>query len=480
MRKPTITDRLRYTAWAADKIIHTLNRLGYCYERKDEERWEVRYLAGGVQYSPVEDAGLLHIDVHALPRKVKTLDLTRPDVLHELTTAVGGVRVSYANRRGLVYVLLYTEPSKRAEAELPKHVDLDLADRPRGAYMVPLGAGVDGARWVSLLDVLNVLIGGEPGAGKSMLLNTWLASLTQAHEPDELQLTLVDPKRVELAGWRGLPHLAGPIATTAEEAEGAIDLLLDDLDRRARMMQSVGARNLASYNGLSDRPLPLHLVVIDELTDLTLAAGGPRSDLFKKLIRCASTGRALGVLFVVATQSPRSEIVNGNLKAAMNTRLAFRTASRTDSRVILDRPDAASISRRTPGRLVWAHDGRVERLQGYYVTDDVLAGLQGAQDASESVSDHVLSDAERWVASIARWDLGGVFAIDAIYERTGPKSEGGVSYRWLKETAKRWERAGWLASDPANPTSPRVLTDVLRDVLTETGSNTSEHTSEQR
>ena len=95
--------------------------------------------------------------------------------------------------------------------------------------------------------------------------------------------------------------------------------------------QAVGARNLAGYNRLSATPLPLRLVVIDELTDLTLAAGGPRSELFKKLIRVASTGRALGVLFVLATQSPRAEIVNGNLKACMNTRIAFRCASRTDA-----------------------------------------------------------------------------------------------------------------------------------------------------
>lgn len=470
-------DRPTHLSWASKVFRRTLTRLGYSSKRQDGTEWEVS-ICDAVYYVP-RDAGLLEIDVHRLPRRVKVADLASEDVCHELSAAIGGYKVESRNRRGLVYVVWYTEPEKATEAELPQRVDLDLSDRPRGQWLVPLGAGVDGARWVSLLDVLNVLIGGEPGAGKSMMLNTWLASLTQAHTPDELQLTLVDPKRVELAGWRNLPHLAGDIATTAEEAEAAIDLLLDDLDRRARLMQSVGARNLAGYNELSDRPLPLHLVIIDELTDLTLAAGGPRLDLFKKLIHCASTGRALGVLFVLATQSPRAEIVNSNLKAAMNTRIAFRTASRTDSRVILDRPDAASISRRTPGRCVAVLGDGLERLQGYHVTDDVLASLQGAHSASEDHGDGLLSEKERWVLNIARYDLAGVFAVDAIYDRTGPKSEGGVSYRWLKETAKKWEARGWLASDPANPTSPRVLTDVLRDVLTEAGSNMSEHTSER-
>lgn len=113
-------------------------------------------------------------------------------------------------------------------------------------YAVPLGIDQRGqARWESLLRLLNVLIGGAPGGGKSGLLNAWLAALTQAHGPDALRLSLIDLKGVELHGWRGLLHVLGPVAETSEEALRTLELLPGEIDRRKRLFQAVGARNLA-------------------------------------------------------------------------------------------------------------------------------------------------------------------------------------------------------------------------------------------
>jgi hypothetical protein len=456
----------------AKTVRATLTRLGYAAKRDDGSLWEIAFKS--LSYYEPGDAALIEVDVHRLPRKVTTLDLTGDVTLHELSTALDGLPVKALNTRGLVYAVQLSPPPP--PVRLPRRVDLDLATRPDGEYQVPLGVGRNGPRWASLLDLLNVLVGGQPGSGKSMLLSTWLAALTTAYGPAGLRLTLIDPKRVELAGWRGLPHLAGGIATTSDEAGQAFDLLLDEVDRRARAFATVNARGLVGYNRRATEPLPLHLVVIDELTDLAIQAGGPKSDLWRKLLRAASTGRALGILFVMATQSPRSEIVNGNLKAVLNTRIAFRVPTSTDSQVILDRPDAARLPKALPGRMVAITGDKAEVLQGYCIDDAALAEVQtaagaGAGAAGTEVPD-LLTDDERWVARIALHDLGGAFKVDAIYSHTGPAGEGGVSYRWLCDLARRWEARGWL-SKPVSAAEPRRVTPELAALLSERP-NTSE------
>lgn len=453
------TDRVTLTTEIAAVFQQTLTRLGFCHRNADGDLWQVAFRDVG--YYPPGDAAVLAVDVHRLPRKVTTLALADRVVVHELSTAVGGYPVQAVNTTGLLYLVRYTSPAQAA-ARLPKRVDLDLASRPSVPYAVPLGVDQGGRpRWESLLRLLNVLIGGAPGGGKSGLLSTWLACLTQAHPPAELRLSLIDPKGVELHGWGGLPHVLGPVAETPEEARRVLELLRDEIDRRKRLFQAVGARSLAGYNHLTPQaPLPLHLVIIDELTDLTIQAGGPKSELFLKLISAASIGRALGILFLLATQSPRAEIVNGNLKAVMNTRIAFRTASRADSRVIMDRPDAADLPADRPGRMVLALDGKTRVYQSYYLADEALRALQGVTQRPGLLT----SDEER-VLRIALDELGGAFAIGELYARTGPASAGGVSKRWLEHLAAAWEARGWLirAGDPTHPR--RVAAGVVGPLL---------------
>ncbi len=462
------TDRVTLTTEVAGIFRQTLTRLGFCQRTADGDLWQVAFRDVG--YYPPGDAAVLVVDVHRLPHKVTTLALADKVVIHELSTAVGGYPVQAVNTTGLLYLVRYTPPAQ-ITARLPKRADLDLASRPAVPYAVPLGIDQGGRpRWESLLRLLNVLVGGAPGGGKSGLLNAWLAALTQAHPPDELRLSLIDPKGVELHGWRHLPHVLGSLAETPEEARRVLELLRDEIDRRKRLFQAVGARSLAGYNHLVPQaPLPLHLVVIDELTDLTIQAGGPKSDLFLKLISAASIGRALGIQFLLATQSPRAEIVNGNLKAVMNTRIAFRTASREDSRVIMDRPDAADLSADRPGRMVVALDGKVRVYQGYYLSDEALHTFQGVAQQPSSL----FTPDEQRVLRIALDELGGAFAIGEIYARTGPASAGGVSKRWLEHIAAAWEARGWLVRD-GDPTHPRrvdmdVVGSLLRAVVTEPG-----------
>lgn len=437
---------------------HTLTRLGFTARRADGTVWPVRF--DEAFYYPAGDAAFIGVDVHRLPRKVTTLALAAPTVLHELSMAIGGLPVTNNNTSGLVYVVRYTPPIWAAR-QLPRRVDLELAGRPAALpFAVPLGVDAHGrAHWVSLLRLLNVLIGGEPGAGKSMLLNCWLAALTQAHGPAELQLTLVDPKRVELYGWRAAPGTN--YAETPAQAEALLDELRDDIERRGRLFQAVGARTLMGYNQVAAgqrwevAPLPLRLVVIDELTDLTLQAGGSRGSLFRKLISAAAVGRALGVLFLIATQSPRAEIIDGNLKATLNTRIAFRTASRADSRVIMDRSEAADLPSDAPGRLLVTQAGRLRAYQGYYLADVALRALQNA-DAALRAGGGLTPDEQR-VLALAVQELDGAFPIKELYTRLGPKSAGGISQRWLEGLAQCWEARGWLVADPSDPTRPRQV-----------------------
>ena len=242
------TDRVTLTTEVADVFRQTLTRLGFCHRTADGDLWQVAFRDVG--YYPPGDAAVLVVDVHRLPRKVTTLALADQVVIHELSTAVGGYPVQAVNTTGLLYLVRYTPPTPAA-ARLPKRVDLDLASRPAVPYAVPLGVDQRGRpRWESLLRLLNVLIGGAPGGGKSGLLNTWLAALTQAHPPSELRLSLIDPKGVELHGWRSLPHVLGPVAETPEEARRTLELLRDEIERRKRLFQAVGARSLAGYNHL--------------------------------------------------------------------------------------------------------------------------------------------------------------------------------------------------------------------------------------
>jgi DNA segregation ATPase FtsK/SpoIIIE-like protein len=455
----TYMDRVTLTTEVVRIFQQTLTRLGFCQRTADGGLWQVAFRDVG--YYPPADAAVLTVDVHRLPRKVTTLALADSVTIHELSTAIGGYLVQAINSTGMLYVVRYTPPQP-AMVKLPKCVDFDLTSRPITPYAVPLGADCSGrVRWQSLLRLLNVLIGGAPGGGKSMLLNTWLAALAQAHPASELRLSLIDPKGVELHGWRDLPQVLGQIAETPVEAGRTLELLRDEIDRRKRLFQSVGARSLPSYNHLVPQAsLPLHLVVIDELTDLTIQAGGPKSDLFMKLISAASIGRALGILFVLATQSPRAEIVNGDLKAVMNTRIAFRTASREDSRVIMDRADAADLPADRPGRMVMMLDGGVRVYRSCHLSDETLHAFQGTRQQAD-----LLTPGEQRVLKIALDDLGGAFAVNEIYARTGPASRGGVSKRWLEHLAAAWEAKGWLVHD-GDPTHPRrVDTGVVAPLM---------------
>jgi DNA segregation ATPase FtsK/SpoIIIE, S-DNA-T family len=231
-----------------------------------------------------------------------------------------------------------------------------------------LGKDVAGnARCYDLASMPHLLIAGTTGSGKSVLVNAILTCLLVNNTPTNLRMILVDPKRVELTGYNGIPHLLAPVIVEAEEVVGALQWVQREMDARYHRFSQVGTRNIADYNTrFPDQLLPYMLVLIDELADLMMLAP---DETERSLTRLAQLARATGIHLIIATQRPSVDVVTGLIKANFPARVAFAVASGIDSRVILDQPGAERLLGRGD-MLFQAPDAAAPvRLQGVYVSD---------------------------------------------------------------------------------------------------------------
>lgn len=231
-----------------------------------------------------------------------------------------------------------------------------------------------------LASMPHLLIAGTTGSGKSVCVNSLLSSLLLHNTPAELRLILVDPKRVELTGYNGIPHLLSPVIVEAERVVGALQWVQREMDARYYRFAQVGARNIQDYNKKNSPALPFMLVLIDELADLMMLAP---DETERSLTRLAQLARATGIHLVLATQRPSVDVVTGLIKANFPSRIAFAVASGVDSRVILDQPGAERLLGRgdmlfqapdapAPVRLqgVWVSDPEIQRLIDYWRLQD--------------------------------------------------------------------------------------------------------------
>jgi hypothetical protein len=435
---------------AAERIRTALTRLGYCYKTKRGDVIEVSYRQLGVvgdQY------GVLEVDVQRLPPRVSIGKLTHKETLHHLT-AVVGKPVHKLNTTGLSYCI---ELQPRRKRRLPQTVHLDMGTRPLGEYVIPIGQGFENAEWRSLLDTSHILVGGESRSGKSTWLNAMLVSLLCTYTPGELRLALVDPKGVEFTPFSVVPHLFKPVAITHQAASALMSSLIDEMDRRRDLFAGVYARNLLAYNErvtkAGEKPLPLMLVVIDEVTDIALQCG-QNSAFYQNLIRLSSKGAAFGLILVLATQNPKAEVLNTLIRGNMSTRIAFRVSSIAHSRTILGRGGAQDLPRTIRGRMLARLDEAMVELQGFYVPDEAVLDLIGRW---QRASGPKLSPIERALVVYARDELDGSFPIGRMYEAF----KGQISHRQLVKLGRRWENNGWLTS-PSSVVDARQVTDELR------------------
>ncbi|MCR4407348.1 MAG: FtsK/SpoIIIE domain-containing protein [Anaerolineae bacterium] len=438
---------------AARRIQQALTRMGLCYETKDGHLVEVSYSRIGVvgdQY------GLLEVDLQRLPRKVTVNKLAHRDTLHHLT-AVVGKPVKKLNTTGLTYcVVLSPEPKGR----LPKRVELDVDSRPPGEYMIPIGQGCQGAVWRSLLDTSHILVGGESRSGKSTWLNCLLAALLNVYGTDRLNVAIIDPKGVEFTAYAGIPHLVVPIAEEPKQAGEVTDWLMGEMNRRRRLFTGYFAKNLMTYNSRADKPLPLIVTVIDEVTDIALQCG-LRSRFYTNLIRLASKAGSFGIILVLATQNPKAEVLNTLIKGNLSTRIAFRVATPEHSRTILGVSGAEKLSREIRGRMLARLDAELVELQGFLVNDAQIMAL--AERLGSRLTKPPLEPVERDLVAYAVEHLGGGFKIGELARAFAGDER--TSAWHIRKLAERWEQEG-LLTKPAHATAPRMVTPRLLSLLT--------------
>jgi S-DNA-T family DNA segregation ATPase FtsK/SpoIIIE len=235
---------------------------------------------------------------------------------------------------------------------------------------LPLGRDVSGEAVIaSLEDMPHLLIAGATGSGKSVCMNTFLTALLYQNAPHELKFILVDPKRVELTPYDGIPHLLTPVITEAERALQALRWAVAELGRRLHRFSEQGARNIEEYNRKQKDEqdmLPRIVVVIDELADLMMRQF--RRDTETMIARIAQMARAVGMHLVIATQRPSVDVITGLIKANIPTRIAFRTVSSVDSRTILDGIGAEDLLGQGDMLFMDARTPNPVRIQGIYTS----------------------------------------------------------------------------------------------------------------
>ena len=243
----------------------------------------------------------------------------------------------------------------------------------KGGLAFALGEDAGGAPLVlDLAAMPHILIAGATGSGKSVCINSLVASLLMTRPPDQLRMIMVDPKRVELTPFNGIPHLVMPVIVEPDEVQPALRGLINEMTRRYKMMEDLGVRNIAGYNAKSEEPMSFLVLIVDELADLMMTGG---LEVEQQLVRLAQLGRAAGIHMVLATQRPSVKVVTGLLKANVPARVAFAVASQVDSRVILDSGGAEALMGKGDLLLLNNDFPKARRGQGTLVYDEEMDQL---------------------------------------------------------------------------------------------------------
>ena len=247
-------------------------------------------------------------------------------------------------------------------------LESDAMRNAKSKISVPLGLDVSGIPKVAdIAKMPHVLIAGQTGSGKSICINSWISTLLFRASPEEVRMIMVDPKRVELSQYNGIPHLLTPVIVEPEKVVSALKWAVGEMERRYKTFTEVGAKNIDSYNNMAGfQSMPYIVIVIDELAEIMLFSP---SEVEDNICRIAQMARAVGIHLVLATQRPSVNVITGLIKANIPTRIAFAVSSMMDSRVILDSVGAEKLLGRGDMLYIPPELAKPVRVQGCFISD---------------------------------------------------------------------------------------------------------------
>ena len=309
----------------------------------------------------------------ALGTKLSKITALERDLALALAAPTGTIRIEAPiPGRSLVGIEL---PNKSPEfVPLRKMMESEAMKNINSKLAVALGLDVSGKAIVTEIGRMpHVLIAGQTGSGKSVCVNAFLSSILFRASPSEVKFILVDPKRVELTSYNGIPHLLTPVIVEPEKVVFALRWILSEMDRRYKLFAQAGARNIDGYNEMSGfQALPYIVLVVDELSDIMLYSPVEVED---SITRIAQMSRATGIHMVLATQRPSVDVITGLIKANIPCRIAFAVSSQVDSRVILDTQGAEKLLGRGDMLYLPPEQAKPIRIQGAFISDRETTAL---------------------------------------------------------------------------------------------------------
>jgi S-DNA-T family DNA segregation ATPase FtsK/SpoIIIE len=307
--------------------------------------------------------------------RVKVSAIAQLDKDLQLSLGARSIRIE-APVPGKGYVGIEVPNDNPMTVSLRDVMEANRFQRIKSPLAIALGESVDGTPVAAdLTSMPHLLIAGTTGSGKSVCVNAIIASLLLRNTPDQVKFIMVDPKRVELTGYNGIPHLIAPVVVDVERIIGVLKWLTREMDDRYKKFSVAGARNIDDYNrnrAADAEAMPYIVAIIDELADLMMLAP---EEAERYITRVAAMARATGIHLVIATQRPSADVVTGLIKANFPARIAFAVAGNVDSRVILDQPGAEKLLGRGDMLYLSADSPSAQRLQGVFVSDSELNSI---------------------------------------------------------------------------------------------------------
>lgn len=350
----------------------------------------------------------------ALGTKLSKITALQNDLALALAAPTGQIRIEAPiPGKRLVGIEI---PNHRPEmVPLKSMITATAMKKSKRKTLIGLGLDVSGEPIIAdITKMPHVLVAGATGSGKSVCMNAIIACLLFRASPEEIKFIMVDPKRVELTQYDGIPHLLTPVIVNPEKVVAALEWAVNEMEKRYKLFAEVGVKNIDSYNETSGfQALPYLVVIIDELADVIMFAPSKVEDAITRLAQMA---RATGIHLILATQRPSVDVITGLIKANVPCRIAFNVASSVDSRVIIDVPGAEKLLGSGDMLYVPPDQAKAKRVQGTFVSDDEIKKLLSHLKNLNMETDYTEEVTTKFAAQKVVTPEGGEEDVDDLFE----------------------------------------------------------------